>query len=230
MHVLCLGDSITRAQVSADYLAILRELVPTARLTRAGVNGDLAWNALQRLDPLLSLKPDAVTVLIGTNDVRAGLGGPAAERLIAVKNPPAPPTRERFAEHLSAIVERVTGQTTARVALLSPTVLGQDPDAPQARRSADYATVVRDVAAEHGVTYLPLHERQLAHLRATAPTCPTYVDTPAYRNRALARHLLLRQSWNTVSRSRGLELTTDFVHQNERGARMIAEEIAGFLS
>ena len=46
---------------------------PDFRFLNHGVNGDLAWNGLQRLDRVIAERPDFVTILIGTNDVNATL-------------------------------------------------------------------------------------------------------------------------------------------------------------
>lgn len=74
-HVVCVGDSLTAAQVSVDYIKMLAaaELGRSMKFTNAGVNGDLAFNVLQRLDSVIDLQPDAITVLIGTNDANASL-------------------------------------------------------------------------------------------------------------------------------------------------------------
>ena len=74
-HVACVGDSLTAGQVSVDYVKMLaaRDLGRSLRFTNAGVNGDLAFNVLRRLDSVIDLQPDAITVLIGTNDANASL-------------------------------------------------------------------------------------------------------------------------------------------------------------
>ncbi|MFV8052550.1 SGNH/GDSL hydrolase family protein [Mycobacterium sp. 48b] len=87
MRIVCAGDSITRGKLSADYIAMLRQrpVGERAEFVRAGVNGDLAHNLLQRLDTVIAADPDVVTVLIGTNDARAGICTEAARRAIRRK-------------------------------------------------------------------------------------------------------------------------------------------------
>ena len=71
--VICLGDSITRGQVSASYVDILNEKLGKNgfEFINGGVNNDLAYNVLQRLDDFIDLKPQFVTLLVGTNDILA---------------------------------------------------------------------------------------------------------------------------------------------------------------
>jgi hypothetical protein len=40
---------------------------------------------------------------------------------------------------------------------------------------------------------------------------------------------VLRRSFDSISRGRGLQLTTDLIHQNTRGATMITDLIDAFL-
>ncbi|MFD4176321.1 MULTISPECIES: SGNH/GDSL hydrolase family protein [Streptomyces] len=77
LRIACLGDSLTRAQFSVDYLDLLERRHPPGdvRPARFGANGDFAHNLLRRLDAVVTDPPDVITVLIGTNDARASLAG-----------------------------------------------------------------------------------------------------------------------------------------------------------
>jgi len=47
--------------------------------------------------------------------------------------------------------------------------------------------------------------------------------------KALARHYLLRQSFDEISRKHHFLLVTDGIHMNSRGTTFIADEIESFL-
>ncbi|MFJ6897477.1 SGNH/GDSL hydrolase family protein [Streptomyces hokutonensis] len=231
-RVVCLGDSITRAQVSVDYIRMLKNRTagrPYA-FTNAGVNGDLAYNVLQRLDPVIEQQPDVV-VLIGTNDANASLSEKNALMMRKTKKLPVTPTIGWYRQNLAAITERLTRETGARVALLSLPVLGQQLASEPARRSGAYSEVVKETAAMYGAAYLPLHERQVGHLLASDDVASRIAlrDGTALIKRTAARHFLLGQSFDGIARRRGLALTTDFIHQNSRGATMIADLVEDFL-
>ena len=74
--VVCFGASLTAGTVSFNYLDLLaaRPSLAGFRFINHGVNGDLAWNGLERLDRVIAERPDFVTILIGTNDVNATMG------------------------------------------------------------------------------------------------------------------------------------------------------------
>jgi lysophospholipase L1-like esterase len=232
-HVACVGDSLTAGQVSVDYVKMLaaRDLGRSVRFTNAGGNGDLAFNVLRRLDSVIDLQPDAITVLIGSNDANASLSEKNIRMMTRMKKLPRRPTIEWFHENLTAIVDRLSNETSARLALLSIPVLGEELGSDSVQRSAGYSTVIKEIADAQGVTYLPLHECQLAYLTAGS-------FTPGIRFRdglillatAATQHFVLRRSFDSISGRRGLQLTTDFMHQNTRGAAMIADLIEQFLT
>ncbi|KAA2267111.1 SGNH/GDSL hydrolase family protein [Solihabitans fulvus] len=231
-RVVCLGCSITRGQVSADYVAMLEHRTEGGPFvfTNAGVNGDLAYNALQRLDSVIESRPDVVTVLIGTNDANASLTEKNTRMMTRMKKLPTRPTIDWYRQNLAAIADRLTGETGARVALLSLPTLGEELDSESVRRSAQYSAVVREVAEARSLAYLPLNERQTAYLTAGGhtPGIP-FRDGRALSARAATQHFVLRRSFDSIARRRGLQLTTDLVHQNTRGATMIADLVAEFL-
>ncbi|MFJ3877106.1 SGNH/GDSL hydrolase family protein [Streptomyces sp. NPDC090077] len=232
-HVVCVGDSHTRAQVGVDYVRMLEEHAAghPHRFTNAGVNGDLAHNVLLRLDSVIEQQPDVVTVLIGTNDANASLSEKNIRMMTRMKKLPVRPTIEWYRENLAAIAARLSEETDARIALLSLPVLGQEPDSEPVRRAGEYSQVVKETAAAYGVTYLPLYERQIRHLRTVDHTPGiAFRDGRTLSSRAAMQHFLLGRSFDSISRRRGLELTTDFIHQNSRGAAMIAAVINEFLS
>ncbi|MFC9001394.1 SGNH/GDSL hydrolase family protein [Streptomyces microflavus] len=232
VRVACLGDSLTRAQLSVDYLGLLERRHPPGdlRIARFGVNGDFAYNLLRRLDPVVADPPDVITVLIGTNDARASLGDYPVEQAMKRKRLPGRPSAGWFQQCLGAVVERLRTETDATIGLLSLPVLGQELDGAPARASQAYSRMIAEVASANGAAYLPLHERQVEELgRADPPPVPYRAPTPAAGLAVLLRTAVLRHSLDTISRRRGLLLTTDHIHQNSRGAALVAEVIDTWL-
>lgn len=234
LRIACLGDSLTRAQFSVDYLDLLERRHPpgAVRLARFGANGDFAHNLLQRLDAVVANPPDVITVLIGTNDARASLPGYPVDQAMKRKQLPERPSACWFQQCLGAVVARLRAETDAMIGLLSLPVLGQQLDGAAAQASQAYSRMVAEVAATDEVAYLPLHERQTEELRrADPPPIPYREVTPAAAVGVLVQHAVLRRGLDTIARRRGLVLTTDHIHQNSRGAALIAEVIdAGLLT
>ncbi|WP_409055106.1 SGNH/GDSL hydrolase family protein [Streptomyces sp. SYP-A7185] len=231
-RLACLGDSLTRAQLSVDYVDLLKRCHPRGdvRSARFAANGDFAYNLLRRLDAVVADPPDVITVLIGTNDARASLSGYPIEQAMKRKQLPRRPSADWFQQCLTAAVERLRTQTDATIALLSLPVLGQQLDDAPAQASQTYSRLIAEVATSSGAAYLPLHERQVEELHQADPPPIPYRDPTAWASAGvLARRTVLRHSLDTISQRRGLLLTTDHIHQNTRGATLIAEVIDAFL-
>ena len=115
------------------------------------------------------------------------------------------------------------------VAVLSPPALGEDLDSPANSLAGGFAAITREVASAEGATYLPLFERTVDTLRqkGTRPGA-AYRSGAVYAERAAMRHVVLRQSFDAISRSRRLLLTTDTVHLNSQGAAIVAELTEAF--
>jgi lysophospholipase L1-like esterase len=235
--VACFGASLTAGSVSFDYVELLRSRPALARYRfhNHGVNGDLAWNGLQRLDQVIEDRPDAVSILIGTNDVNATLSDRNRLRYISFNHLPAEPTLAWYEESMRLIVRRLKNETSARLALMSLAVIGEDLDHEANRQVDRYNEVIRQLAVKEKIDYLPLHERMIAWLhaheaeRADLPPRLAYKDGLTNVGNAIALHAS-GLSWDEVSRRNGLQLTTDCLHLNSVSGGMIADLIEGWLA
>ena len=228
--VACLGDSITQGQVSANYVKLLERRWESngVRFVNAGVNGDLAYNVAQRLDAVIAQRPDVVTLLVGTNDVNSQFDDSWRDRYRKDQKLPVDPTQNWYAEQVDQILRRLGSETDARVAVLTIAPLGEDLDSRMNRLVDEYNTSLVDLATTHGATVLPLHD-VLIKLLPRDHTPPPYEGNIRKIMSAAAQHMILRRSWNSVSRRNGLSLLTDHIHLNDTAANAVAELINTFL-
>lgn len=228
--VVCAGDSITRGQSSGDYVAELEKRFGPGgtRFVNAGVDGDLAWNVLQRLDGIVAHRPDVVTLQVGTNDVLAALDPRHAALARRRKRVPRTPTLDWYRECLDAVLGRLRAGTPARLAVLDLPPLGEDLASEANRRVDAHAAVLREVAAAHAVPVLPLHERLLAML-PPGHRPPPWTGGVAGLLQATFTHLLLRRSLDEIGRRNGLAMLSDHVHLTERSAAVVADLVGEFL-
>lgn len=187
---MCAGDSNTRGQYGVGYVPMLQKRLRDRDIavTAAGVNGDGSFDLLRRLESIIALAPDAVTVLIGSNDAWCTLAEANASRMMKRKKLPFPPTVGRYRDHLRTIVARLRAETEAQIALISPPVLGQDLGAPAARVGADFSAAVKQVAVEHGIAYLPLYEQQCAYLQRSGAEALPFPDGMTERYTSVLQH------------------------------------------
>jgi acyl-CoA thioesterase I len=126
------------------------------------------------------------------------------------------------------ILGRLRAETKAKLAVLTIPPLGENLNSRMNGLVDGYNDTLREVAARHEVDCLPLHDRLVEALDATR-TPPPYTGNIRKVMTAGARHLIFRQSWNTVSRRNGLSLLTDHIHLNDRAAAVVADLISTFL-
>jgi acyl-CoA thioesterase I len=229
--VVCVGDSLTAGQLSADWVGVLAErLGPQGyEFVNAGVNSQLAWNVRQRLDEVVACDPDVVTLLVGSNDVLATLSPAHEARYRRFQRLPQLPTLEWYLENVERILERLTTETRARLVVLELPPIGEDLDGWPNRRVQRYNAALRERCARRGVVCLPLH-RQLADLLPAGHRAPAGAGSTGPMLAAAARRLLLRQDWNTISAEQGLRLLTDHVHLNATAGAVLADLVADALT
>jgi acyl-CoA thioesterase I len=229
--VVCAGDSITRGQSSANWVDILqrRFAADGYQFVNAGVDGDPAWNLLQRIDDVVHCQPDAVTLQVGSNDVAASSGTWQEKMYRRYQHIPRSPTLGWYTECVDGILTRLQSQTSARIAVLDIPMIGENLTSDMNRRVDSYNQALRRVATAHVAEYLPLHDR-------LASLLPSPHDPPPYRGRfgpmirANLSHTILHRSWDRISASNGLIVLIDHVHLNDRAAVLTAELVADFIT
>ena len=228
--VACLGDSITQGQISANYVSLLRARFGPAGTTfiNAGVNGDLAFNVVNRLDAVIACRPDVVTLLVGTNDVNARFDDTWAERYRKDQGLPVSPTLAWYVENIEAIVRRLQSETQARIALVEVPMLGEDLDGRMNGLVRAYNEALHVAGKRLGVPCLPLYTR-LESLFPAGHAPPPYAGDIKEILKAGMSSQLLRRSWDDIARRNGLVALTDHIHLSDRAASVVADLVAGFL-
>lgn len=127
------------------------------------------------------------------------------------------------------IVRKLKEKTSATIALISLPVLGEDLGSISNQRVEEYNAILKDITEREQVSYLPVYERQEEYLREVQQSSGRrYQSGGMLSIKALARHFLLRQSFDEISRKNHFLLLTDGIHMNTLGATFIAE-IESFL-
>lgn len=233
-RLVCAGDSLTHGNMSANYVAPLAaRLAPRGlEVLNAGINADLTYTLLRRLDDVIAARPDFVTLLIGTNDVNASLGPGQLRhyRRLRKLTPADVPTPETYRQNLTQLLRRLRTETTARVAVLSLPPMSEDLAHEANRRADHYSQILKEVTQTEGATYLPLRERltELLHQRPSQPQV-RFEQTTQLVRLAVVQRYVLRQSWDQIAAAHGCRLLTDNLHLNTTGASVVEELIAAWV-
>lgn len=228
--IVCAGDSLTHGQLSSNYIALLENRFQSENyaFVNAGINGDLTYNVLQRLDEIIECNPDVVTLLIGSNDINATYSIKLADLYRKQKKIPVTPSLEWSSANVEEIFKRLRDAGIKNVAVLSIPMLGENIDSELNYRVEQYNLKISELANNYGVSYLPLYERLAEQL-------PSVNKPPAYKGSkmpiliAAFRAFVLKQAWNTISDCNGTHFLTDHIHLNEKGANFIADLIEAYL-
>ncbi|WP_405182585.1 GDSL-type esterase/lipase family protein [Nocardia sp. NBC_01377] len=229
--VVCLGDSITHGQVSADWVTALMRADPSRAFINAGVGGDMAWNISRRLDAVIALRPDVVTLLVGTNDVSVTFS-PQAERMYRLlQRIPQTPNLAWYIENVDVILGRLSRETGARVIVLDIPPVGEDLDSEINKKVLTYNAALRLTAAKYGIEPLPLRERLVDLIPAVheVPKLEVKISKViSTTGRASLAHAF-GKSWDHISRKNGYAFTIDGVHLADRGGRVVEELVRSTL-
>ena len=153
--ISCLGSSTTASRGTYKWIDELARRPQNSkfRFVNFGVGGDLSFNTVGVVDKVISMRPDRVMLLIGTNDIMATVF-PNFRRFARVaKRLSEVPSPARFEENLNFIVRKLQRGIVARIGLSSLAPLGEDPNSRhpvQARLNeliATYNSIIHDAAS-----------------------------------------------------------------------------------
>jgi len=203
-RIVALGDSITEGGgAPGGYVWLveryLRALYPKPRITvaNAGVGGNRAPDMAARFKrDVLDRKPHLVTINVGINDVWHAFRDFQAGRDHPAGDLPAGVPLPVYRAKIEAMT-RAARVARIRVILLSPTVIYEDLASPENARLAEYVDAMRAVARQEGLTFVDLN-------------APLREVIAAYQRRAGPGQNLL---------------TTDGVHLNAAGHRLVAQTV-----
>jgi lysophospholipase L1-like esterase len=231
--VVCVGNSITHGQVSYNYVNILSDRLSGDgyQFVNAGINGNLVYNVVNRLDMIIRCDPDYVTVLIGTNDVNASLSQKNSARYMKDMALPEKPNAEFFRKNVKELISKLKRRTNAKIAILSLPPIGEEINHIAYQRTKEYSGIILDVAQENNVDYLPLHEKITEYLLAEDHRPRLSYDNGFRRImiKGIFSHFLLGTSFDKIATNNGFLIVTDFLHLNHRGAKMVADLIKNWI-
>jgi lysophospholipase L1-like esterase len=230
--VICAGAAIVRGQVSfnyVDYLARNPDL-QGFQFVNAGINSDLAFNLLQRLEPIISCRPAYILIQIGTDDLLGSLYPKLGTYYKWTKQLPRKPDLGWYRENLSLIVEYLKRRTGAKIALISLPMLGEAANSVANREVQRFNEIIQKIAAEEGVKFLPVYDQQVRYLFESQRTsAPEYSGDCRQVAGSLLEHLVFKKSLDEIARKNSYLLHSDGIHLNSRGGVMIAGQVAQFL-
>jgi lysophospholipase L1-like esterase len=224
--LVCFGDSNTHGNVSYNWVNDLSSQLTDYQIFNAGINSDLTYTLLQRIDDVIACKPNFITILIGTNDVNSTMGKIMEKRYqdLGRVSKDTSPNFEDFKKNYIEIIRQLKAKTQAKIAVMSLPVLGEDL-AHEANQKADkYSEFVKQLATDEQLIYLPVREKQKEFLQNNPQLLKhKFEETYKLLNFSVINYYLLGKNWDEISTKHGFQLTPDNLHQNSIAGGMIRD-------
>jgi lysophospholipase L1-like esterase len=229
--VVCIGDSITYGRVGVSYFEMLKsEFGGKYRFINSGINGNLSYDVLKRIEKVTTMKPDIAILLVGTNDVWATYSEKTMKAYIRKNRLPERPSKESYARNLAEILQRLKTASIAHIGVMSLPLITEDPEHILFKKSVEYSELIKKITSQMDLCYIDLNERQRDYLTKNKknPSSGREISWE-FTFRMIFKHILLRKSWDALSQENGFLLTVDHVHQNSTGAALIKDCASEFL-
>ena len=231
--IACIGDSLTHGNIGQSWVDILRKDFPEYIFLNEGVNGNTAWQVIQRLDPILACKPDIVVLMIGSNDAMGSFDINSGLRYKRNNNLPEVPTFEKYKEQLSEILKSLSGVPKIAVCTIPP--LGENKDSPANKHVEKFNNLIKLTSRNHNIDLLPVSES--LWLSLDSRTYPLNSDYNPKGIKIMHRifggifhHYIFKKSWNQIAKSKGQWILFDQIHLNETGANIVHKIVKNYIS
>ena len=230
--VACIGDSLTHGNIGVCWVEHLRRQLPNHLFINEGINGDVAWQLLQRLPSILECQPDIVFVLIGSNDAMGSFNSSSGERYQKSNKLPHQPSFELYKEHLGLLLDGLARVPQVFVCTLPP--VGELPDSPMNQHLVQFNQFIHEITSDKNRILIDVSAAMWQQLnQRTYPVIHDYDSNMTVLGprilKACLRHYLFKTPWDTIAESRGQWLLFDQIHLGERGAQVIENLVLNHL-
>ncbi|MCO4769518.1 MAG: hypothetical protein KDA24_05760 [Deltaproteobacteria bacterium] len=229
--LLCLGDSLTHGHIGADWVGPLRaHLAPKGvGVANGGVNGQQAWNLLQRLDADLACMPSAVVLMIGSNDVMAAERPDRARQYVKDNTLPHTPDLPWSQEQYTALVDRLRA-ATPHLALCTIPPLGADESHPAEQLVRRWNDSIRAHAERLEAPLLDVHAAVWPlNAEASRPYEGSFRDVGRLLAAAGFAHYILGRSWDRIASDGSWGAMIDGIHFSDAAAARVGDLVLGWF-
>lgn len=230
--LVCFGDSNTHGNVSYNWVNDLSSQLTDYQVFNAGINSDLTYTLLRRIDDVIACKPDFISILIGTNDVNSTMGKIMEKRYqdLGRVSKDISPNFDGFKKNYIEIIRQLKAKTNAKIAVMSLPVMGEDLNHEANQKADKYSDFIKQLTSDEQLIYLPVREKQKEFLqKKPQPLKHKFEETYKLLNFSVISYYLLGKSWDEISTKHGFQLTPDNLHQNSIAGGMIRDLVKDTL-
>ena len=232
--IACIGDSLTHGNIGQNWVDYLRKEFPNDVFLNEGINGNTAWQVIQRLDPILQCQPDLIILMIGTNDALGSFDIDSGMRYKKNNNLPEAPSFEKYKEQLPELIEKIGDQSKIAICTLPP--IGENVNSEVNKHVNQFNDYIKMTVTQKNLSLMPVSDAIWSKIQSrTYPLKLEYNSKamPLLMKRILGgifHHYLFKKSWNDISRAKGQWILFDQIHLNERGAEIVYKLAKDFIA
>jgi lysophospholipase L1-like esterase len=230
--VAVIGGDVVQGSISYNFVedAAKRKGCIDYQFINDGVNGSTSYDVLQRMDHVIACNPDFAVILVGLNDASAKIAPDLARKKINMDEQSEKPSLLVYEKNLARIVNRLKTETSAKIALLSLPVAGENLFSKANKEIDQYNEVIKKIAEMNNVSYLPFNEKLKAYLKGKGHTRGRSLKNGSkLYEKAIIEHFVYGYSLDRIAHRNGYLLLTDGMHLNSTAGMMAAHQIELFL-
>ncbi|MEH7443265.1 GDSL-type esterase/lipase family protein [Bacillus sp. JJ1122] len=230
--VAVIGGDVVHGNISYNFVedASKRKGCVDYQFINDGINGSTAYDVLQRLDRVIACHPEFIIIMVGLNDASAKIAPDIAKRNIKIQEQFEKPSLLVYEKNLAQIVNRLKTETTAKIALFSLPVAGENLFSKANKEIDQYNEVIKKIAEISNVSYLPFNEKLKAYLKGKGHTRGRSLKNGSKMlEKAIIQHFVYGYSLDRIAQQNGFLLLTDGMHLNSTSGMMAAHQIELFL-
>jgi lysophospholipase L1-like esterase len=227
MNIIFLGDSLTRGNTGVSYLNLLKQKLPNHELYNFGKNGDPVVSLYKRMKKIqYPEKIDIAFVWIGTNDVFVKVNNkfPVIKKILGQN---WAETHEEFEEYYRKILDFLKDKT-GKIFTVSPWIIGEDFKNIWNKELEQLSMIIKDISDSYSnVEYIDIRKKIFEKIKPHKSS--DYIVDNSFGVIFDAITLNNPERIDKKSLDRGLFLTIDGVHLNNRSASFIADVFNDFI-
>ena len=231
--IACIGDSLTHGNIGQSWVDYLRQEFPNDVFLNEGINGNTAWQVIQRLDPILQCKPDLIILMIGTNDALGSFDINSGLRYKKNNELPEVTTFKKYKKHFNELIEKIGLQSKVAICTLPP--IGENVNSEVNKHVNLFNDFIKLIANQKKLSLLPVSDALWSDIQSrTYPSKLEYNPKviPLFRRifGGIFHHYIFKKSWNDISSAKGQWILFDKIHLNERGAEIVYKLVKDFIA
>lgn len=222
---IAFGDSLSQGNMSANWVDILKIKRPDLQFLNAGMNADLTYTLLTRIDDVIAAQPHYISLIIGSNDVMATLTPARMKRYYGLGKITEDATYEGFIANWREIISQLKTQTTAKIIVASLPPITEDFTWYGNKKAEEYSLKIKEMAEEFDLIYLPFREKLKENMPEKSDQIVDFENSENIMRKVAIQRLVLKYSWNEIAKARKAKYMTDNIHLNDDAAEILADMI-----